>query len=334
MERLLLLALALLMAGCEILGTDAEPEAPVRLDVPPGFAPVPEPAHNPITAAKVTLGEQLFFDPILSRDRTVSCGSCHLPDLAFSDPRPVSLGIEGRSGIRNSPSLVNIAYQNLFFWDGGALTLENQVFGPLEDANEMDADLAEILERLSADPAYRQAFDRAFDEPPSLRGLTQALAAYQRTIRSGGSRYDRYQAGAEAALTAAEKRGLTLFESKARCATCHNGFLLSNRAFENNGLAFANADSGRARITQQPEDFGKFKVPSLRNVALTAPYMHDGRLPTLEAVIEHYDQGGTDARGQHPVIRPLNLSKADKADLLAFLESLTDAAIRTGLDTP
>lgn len=334
MKRFAALVLVWFVAGCVAVDSNPTAQTPVRLRVPSGFTPVPEPAHNRVTPGKAALGERLFFDPILSRDRTISCGSCHLPDLAFSDGRPVSQGIDGRSGLRNAPSLVNVAYQKLFFRDGGALTLENQVFGPLEDENEMDADLAEILDRLNADPAYRQDFERVFGSPPTLRTLTQALAAYQRTIRSGGSRYDRYRAGDEEALTSAERRGLTLFEGEADCATCHAGFLLASHAFENNGLVFANGDSGRARITQNPEDFGKFRVPSLRNVALTAPYMHDGRLSTLEVVVEHYDRGGANVRGQHPAVRPLGLTAMEKTNLIAFLESLTDASVRTGLDNP
>lgn len=332
MKRFAALVLAWCVAGCVAVESNPTAEAPARLRVPPGFAPVPEPAHNRVTAGKAALGERLFFDLMLSRDQTISCGSCHVPDLAFSDGRPVSKGVEGRSGLRNAPSLVNVAYRKLFFLDGGALTLENQVFGPLEDKNEMDIDLAEALDRLNAHPSYREAFERVFDAPPTLRTLTQALAAYQRTIRSGGSRYDRHRAGDKAALTPAEKRGLAFFEGKGGCATCHGGFLLASHAFENNGLAFAGGDSGRARITHNPEDFGKFRVPSLRNAALTAPYMHDGRLPTLESVVEHYDRGGDGVRGQHPAVRPLNMAAMEKADLVAFLESLTDESVLTGLE--
>ncbi len=305
----------------------------MRLAVPPGFPAVPEPAHNRFDAAKVELGERLFFDPILSRDGSISCSSCHLPERAFSDPRRVSLGVEGRPGLRNSPSLVNVAYQKRLFLDGGALTLESQALGPLEDANEMDADLSEVLDRLSRDSAYREAFGQVFGEQPTLRGLTQALAAYQRTIRSGGSRYDLFRAGIGDALSPSEKRGLALFEGRARCATCHSGFLLSNRTFQNNGLAVTVADSGRARITLRSEDYGKFRVPSLRNVALTAPYMHDGRLATLRAVVDHYDSGGADARGQHDLIRPLGLTEAEKEDLTAFLRTLDDTSIHAGLDS-
>jgi len=324
MKRLVVVLLVVFLSG-----TDADY---VRLDVPHGFSPIPVPVHNPVTSTKVALGKRLFFDPILSRDSTIACSSCHLPEMAFTDRRSVSVGIEGRSGSRNAPSLVNIAYQKLFFWDGGSLTLEHQVFGPLEDANEMDADLAAVLERLEENTFYRELFERAFNESPGLRTLTQALASYQRTIRSGGSRYDRYMAGDTHALTVEEKRGKGLFEGRARCSRCHHGFLLSDHSFENNGLVIMNADSGRARITLQPEDYGRFKVPSLRNVERTAPYMHDGRIATLKAVIEHYNQGGMSVRGQHVAIRPLALTEAEKNDLVAFLTALNDDVIHAGLE--
>ena len=331
MVRVGLIILCLVTAGCEIFGPDDD-DLVVDLNVPFGFEPVPIPEHNPLTPQKVELGERLFFDPILSRDGTISCATCHLVDLAFTDGLPLSKGIEGRTGIRNASSLVNIAYQPLLFWDGGALTLENQVFAPLQDPNEMDADLDKVLERLNQNTEYQQAFQDVFDEDANLRTLTQALAAFQRTIRSGGSPYDEYLAGDEDALGEDAIRGLTLFEGRAACVLCHSGYLLSTNEFENNGIAFANADSGRARITLQSEDFAKFRVPSLRNVALTGPYMHDGRFATLQDVVAHYNHGGNQARTQHPVIRPLKLSDQEQADLVAFLNSLTDVTVHFGVN--
>ena len=325
-----LLLLCLFMTGCEIFGPDYSTQH-VDLDVPAGFDPIPVPELNPMTPEKVVLGERLFFDPILSRDQTVSCGTCHLTNLAFSDGLALSIGIDGRTGIRNSPSLVNVAYQPLLFWDGGALTLENQVFAPLQDHNEMDANLDEILVRLNQSEVYAALFQEAFDEEANLRTLTQALGAFQRTIRSGGSRYDQYIEGEEEALSESESRGLALFEGKAGCITCHSGFLLTTNAFENNGLTFANADSGRARVTLKSEDFARFRVPSLRNVAVTSPYMHDGRLETLQDVVAHYNHGGNQSRGQHESIMPLKLSDQEQADLVSFLNSLTDVTVRFGL---
>ena len=311
--------------------TTQEPFDPV---VPVGFDPVPIPSHTPLYRSKIRLGQQLFFDPILSVDSTVSCATCHKPDHFFADGQIISQGIHGRLGTRNTPSLVNSAYHKLLFWDGGSITLEHQVFGPLQNPVEMGLDLASVLDRLGASPIYREAFDDVFGEPPTLRGLTQSLGAYQRTLISGGARYDRYKAGDEQALSASEKRGLLLFEGKAGCTHCHSGFLLTSLKFENNGLSISNEDSGRARITGLKEDYGKFKVPSLRNITRTAPYMHDGRMATLSEVILHYNSGGRDVRGKSVRIQPMNLSEYEQADLESFLYSLTDTSIFAGVEVP
>ena len=323
------LAVSLSLVGCGL--ADPGVREPAPLDVPAGFEPVPIPTHNPLTAEKVELGERLFHDPRLSETGTVSCASCHFENVAFADPRHVSPGVHGRLGIRNSPSLVNVAYLDLLFWDGGSLTLEGQALAPIEAEFEMNMNLGDLIGGLEADASYREAFDEAFGKGPSVQTLTAALAAFQRTIRSGGSRFDRHEQGQTDALSPSEKRGLELFRGKANCASCHNGFLLTNQAFENNGIEPAGSDSGRARITGSPEDFLRFRVPSLRNVDITAPYMHDGRFNALEDVIDHYDRGGSGVRNQSPLIRPLRLSEAEKADLLAFLKALTDDIILTGL---
>lgn len=312
----------LLLGGCQLLGSD-EPST-VAVVVPDGFPPLPVPDYNPLEPAKVALGERLFFDPILSGDQTVSCASCHNPDLAFSDGKPRSIGIDGRVGLRNSPSLINVAYQRLLFWDGGSFTLEAQVLAPLENKDEMNAELEPVLQRLRTDTTYIRLFDRAFGEAPSIRSLTQAVAAYQRTLVSTGSRYDQYVAGQTDALTTQERAGLDLFNGKAGCVTCHAGPLFTNFSFENKGLSMALADSGRARITGLSSDFGKFKVPSLRNVALTAPYMHDGRFSTLETVLQHHNQGGSHTRNQSPMIKAINLTPEETSAIVAFLHSLTD----------
>jgi len=328
--RLGYIVLILGLLGCDVVGQETHHVA--TLTVPAGFDPIPIPSHNPVTMEKVALGERLFFDPRLSEDRTVSCASCHLPSRAFADPRPLSVGVHGRTGIRNSPSLVNAAYLKLLFWDGGAFTLESQALGPLEKPVEMDMHLGTLLDRIKADSSYQQAFQDVFGSEPDLVTLTQALATFQRTIRSGGNRVDAFNAGSLAALTAPEKRGKELFEGKAGCVSCHSGPLFSDQSFRHNGIAIAAADSGRARITLDPNDFGRFRVQSLRNIELTAPYMHDGRFGTLAEVVDHYDRGGTGSRGQDPLIKPLNLSASEKEDLLAFLHALTDDTILVGMD--
>ena len=322
-------ALSIGIAGCGIAGH--ETRDPAVLDVPSGFEPLPVPNHNPLTAEKVALGERLFFDPHLSEDHSLSCASCHFEEAAFADPRPLSPGVHGRLGIRNSPSLVNVGYLNLLFWDGGALTLESQALGPLEADFEMNMNLGDLIMRLESDASYVAEFEEAFGEGPSIPTLTQALASFQRTIRSGGSRYDRFVAGTTDALNKNEKRGLALFSGKANCTSCHNGFLFTNQAFENNGIEPAGSDSGRARITLNPADYLEFRVPSLRNVEKTAPYMHDGRFDSLEEVVDHYDQGGTGVRNQSALIEPLRLTDQEKRDVIAFLRSLTDETILTGL---
>lgn len=325
----LVCTLAWVVTGCGI--ADSDVRDPVVLDVPAGFEPLPVPSHNPLTREKVALGERLFFDHRLSETGTVSCASCHLEEAAFADPRQLSVGVHGRLGERNSPSLVNVAYMNLLFWDGGAFTLESQALAPLEADFEMNMNLADLITRIGQDDTYASQFEEAFGEGPSIQTVTQALASFQRTIRSGGSRYDRFVDGQTSALSAAEQRGLALFEGKANCSSCHGGFLFTDQAFVNNGIEPTGADSGRARITLDSEDFLRFRVPSLRNVEVTAPYMHDGRFGSLSDVIEHYDQGGTDVRGQHPSIQPLRLTPDEKQDLEAFLHTLTDDTILTGI---
>ncbi len=318
-----------LVSGCELVADEGHQLA--LLDVPESFDPIPVPSHNPTTRAKVELGERLFSDVRLSEDGSVSCASCHLPERAFADPRPLSIGVHGRTGIRNSPTLVNIAYQNLLFWDGGAFTLESQALGPLENPVEMDMNLGALLDRISSDASYQAAFEDVFGQEVNVLTLTQALGAFQRTIRSGGAPIDRYLSGQEDALSASARRGMILFENKADCASCHSGFLFTDQTYQNNGLTFAAADSGRARITLNSDDFAKFRVPTLRNVGISAPFMHDGRFFSLEEVINHYDRGGTNSRGQSGLVRSLQLSDMEKADLKAFLLSLSDDCILSGL---
>ncbi|MEM6646135.1 MAG: cytochrome c peroxidase [Bacteroidota bacterium] len=329
MRWLFAATVGLMLAGCDATVHDVT----VTLRVPPTFDAPPESAFNRLTPEKVNLGERLFFDPLLSRDRSVSCGSCHLPAFAFADPRRLSAGVDGRRGERNSPSLVNVVYERGLFRDGASPSLEAQVFGPLENPDEMDIRLDTLLARLANDASYRRDFDMAFGEGPTAQNFAQALAAYQRTIVSGGGRYDDWLMGEPEALTEDERQGLALFEGKAGCVGCHSGPRLTNDRLANNGLAldFARADSGRARITADPADFGRFKVPSLRNVALTAPYMHDGRFGSLADIIDHYDSGGTGARNQDARIQPLRLTPQEKTHLLAFLDTLTDDEIYAGV---
>ncbi|MBX3158893.1 MAG: hypothetical protein KF773_23205 [Deltaproteobacteria bacterium] len=300
------------------------------VDVPAGFPALPVPADNALTAERVHLGKRLFYDTQLSRTREVACGSCHLAEHAFADPRRLSAGVEGRLGSRNAPSIVNLAYNTSFFWDGGAPTLEQQAIGPIINPLEMDMKIGDVVARLEADASYVDAFDRAYDTRPSPGTVTKALASFMRTIVSGDSRYDRFQRGDATALTESEQRGLAIATGeRGECFHCHVGFNFTNNGFRNNNLYADYVDLGRARVTELADDVGKFKVPTLRNVALTAPYMHDGSLPTLEAVVEHYSSGGFASPTSDPTIRPLDLTAEEKRDLVAFLRALTDESLAT-----
>ena len=285
------------------------------------------PADNPITPEKIALGRQLFFDPALSRDRTVACASCHQPAAAFADNNRVAKGILGRTGARNSPTLFNRVYGRSFFWDGRAATLEQAVMMPVQDTLEMAMSLPEVIARIQTDAGYRTLFQEAFPEAEiSQLTVAQALATYVRSLRAGNSAVDRYEAGDLSALSESAARGRVLFFGRADCDDCHRGSNFTDEGFEDLGLP--STDAGRFNVTGNEGDRGEFKVPTLRDVALTAPYMHDGSLATLEDVVEFYDRGGGQAfgggggRGRRG-IRPLGLSATEKADVVAFLRALT-----------
>lgn len=330
MKRLLHMALVctLLFVGCrkDPALTVLEVDAPFTLELPPG-APIPEfPEDNPLTVASVELGKALFFDPRLSRDGTVSCASCHHPDRAFSDTVAFSVGIDQQLGLRNGPSLANVAYHPYFFRDGGVSTLERQVIAPVQDPLEMDHSLELAASAVSGDAEYEHLSQLAYRRPMDAFVVTRAIASYERTLISGWSRFDRYFYQSEAAaLTEAEVRGWDLFRSaELNCTACHNGFDLSDHSFQNIGQYLDYGDPGRERISLDPLDNGKFKVPTLRNIALTAPYMHDGAITTLDGVIDHFAAGGLPHPNRSPLMSNFALSPDQKADLIAFLNALTD----------
>ena len=269
---------------------------PLGLDL---YMPVPE--DNPLTTEKIELGRRLFSDRRLSRDNSVSCSSCHDPDRAFSDGRPVAIGILGRQGRRNSPALINRGYGRLFFWDGRVSTLEEQVLKPIQDPNEMDLTLPEAAARVSLTP----------DE------ISRALASYVRSILSGDSPFDRFINGDRNALTPDQRAGLQLFRGKANCVACHVGPNFTDERLHNTGIAWRDG-----RLQDTGAGAGNFKTPTLREIARTAPYMHDGSLATLEDVVEYYDRGGNRNPGNSE-IRPLHLSPAEKQSIVAFLRCLT-----------
>jgi cytochrome c peroxidase len=302
-------------------------EAGYVLKIPEGFDAPLIPVDNPLTEAKINLGKKLFFDPALSVDSTISCGSCHKQEYAFGDNVSISEGVNHTLGFRNAPSLGNIAWSPVMLKDGGNPNLEMQIYVPLETHFEMDFNMVLLVERLSQNQEYVQMFDDVFGKPIDPFGITRALSAFERTLISGNSKYDQYTfQGNKSAMNASEINGMNLFFSnELNCASCHSGYLFTDNTFQNNGyFTDYSADSGRARITWLHDDVGKFRVPSLRNISLTAPYMHDGSITTLNELIDQYELGGSGHENQSEKIQAFTLTVEEKNDLINFLHSLTD----------
>ena len=337
------------------------------LDPPLGLPPVPVPADNPLTREKIELGRKLFFDRRLSINDTLSCATCHIPEQGFTNNElRTPVGVEGRSVLRNSPTLYNVAYQEHLFLDGREISLENQVWQPMTARNEMAApSIGYVVRKLERMRDYAGLFERAFDgRGPNVLTIGQALASYQRTLLAADSAFDRWYFGGRAdAVDESVKRGFALFSAKAQCIVCHqvqgDHALFVDHRFHNTGLGYADSvtankpettrvqlapgvfatlsraaidavtqqrlpnDLGLYRITENPGDRWKFRTQTLRNVSLTAPYMHNGRFDTLREVIDFYDRGGIPNELLSPLIRPLNLTEPEKQDLEAFLHSLT-----------
>jgi cytochrome c peroxidase len=288
--------------------------------------PMPFPADNPQSDAKIALGKALYFDPRLSSDNTISCASCHRPDAAWADTTPTSEGVNHQKGGRNSPTILNAGYIVPQFWDGRALHLEKQAVGPVANPVEMDLPLPKLIERLKASPGYVRMFQEAFGAEPSEDLVAKAIASFERTIISKNSPYDKYLEGDRAAMTAPARRGMKLFEGKGHCLPCHSGPAFSDQRFHNLGVGYSKgkfADVGRYAVTKQQEDMGAFRTPPLRSVAMTPPYLHDGSEATLEGVIDLYDRGGIPNPHLDRMMVPLHLSRWEKADLVAFLNALT-----------
>ena len=281
------------------------------------------PDDNPLTAERIELGRRLFFDRRLSADGRVSCASCHRPAGAFSSPTSRSRGVHGRKGIRNAPALVNRAYGRAFSLDGHSSSLEQQVLRPFLRADELDLPLQALTARLQGDSAYQESFALAFGEPPSADGVARALASFVRALRFGDSPFDRFQAGETGALSAAARRGFAIFRGRGNCATCHPSPFFTDEAFHNSGVSWGSSDLGRFGVTGLDADRGAFKTPTLRELARTAPYMHDGSLPTLSAVVDFYSGGGRTNPFLDHEITPLRFTSDDKRDLVAFLLALS-----------
>ncbi len=335
------------------------PVIPLGLDL---YLPVPE--DNPLSPETVVLGRTLFFDPILSRDQRLACAGCHDPERAFTDGRALSVGVFGRVGTRSVPTLVNRAYGRSFFWDGRTSSLEDQVLQPIQDPMEMDMTLEAVAERLRRDRVYSERFQARFGRIPTYADLANTLASYVRTILSGDAPIDRYMNGERDALSAQARDGLRIFRGKGNCTACHLGSTFTDERFHNTGVAWkglptqprvqsrasavpaivdaqdqhstsANeegelVDLGRFEVTGDDEDRGAFKTPTLRNVELTAPYMHDGSLASLAEVIDFYNRGGNTNPYSDPSVRPLALTAEEKQALQTFLRALT-GSVREGM---
>jgi len=289
--------------------------------------PVPGVESTPDAIARLRLGRRLFFDPILSRDRTVSCASCHEPDHGFASREAKPLGVAGRRADRNAPPAFNRAFGSSHFWDGRAPTLEVQVLSPIENENEMALPLEQAVARLAADANYRELFAAAGAATPSREALAASIAEFLRRLVVADSPVDRFRA-AKGDLTPLERRGLWVFESKGRCWRCHAGPNFSDESFHDTGIGAKEGvpEPGRFAITNDPADRGRFKTPTLRMVALTAPYMHDGSMATLEEVARFYARGGNKNENLDPLLEPIELSDEDVAALVSFLQALSRPA--------
>lgn len=288
--------------------------------------PMPIPPDNVQTDAKVALGRQLYFDKRLSRDNTVACATCHKPAAAWADTTPTSEGIEHKFGGRNSPTVLNAGYFVPQFWDGRAVHLEKQAVGPVANPVEMDLPLDQAIIRLKGIPGYVDQFKTVFGTEPTPETMAKAIAAFERTIVSSNSPYDKYLQGDKSALSPSAVRGMDLFNGKGHCTSCHSGPLFSDQRFHNLGVGYKDgkyADVGRYAVTNNLKDMGAFRTPGLRQVAETAPYLHDGSEKTLEAVVDLYDRGGIANPHLDPLMLPLHLSRREKADLVEFMKALT-----------
>lgn len=284
------------------------------------------PADNPLTAKKVELGRLLFFDKRLSKNDTIACASCHLPAKGFTDGMPVSSGINKLKGGRSAPASINRVFSKAQFWDGRADTLEDQSIGPFVSPVEHGfANHDELVVKIKKIAGYRQLFHEVFGREVVAEDVGKAIASFQRTILSGNSAVDKFDLGGDdKALSESAKRGLDLFRGKARCTRCHSGFNFTDEKFHNLGIGWDTntVDLGRYMVTKNPEDIGAFKTPTLREIARTAPYMHDGRFKTLEDVVKFYNQGGVKNPHQDNTIIPLELTDQEQLDVVALLKSL------------
>jgi cytochrome c peroxidase len=303
---------------------DATTELPV---IPVGLPPLEIPADNPMTAEKVELGKLLYFDKRLSKDGTIACATCHDPTKGWTDQAPTSTGIDGQVGGANAPTVINAAYAKAQFWDGRAATLEEQALGPIENPIEMGHKLDDVVAQLNGISSYKERFQKVFGTDVTSDGIAKAIAAFERTVLSGDSAYDKFKAGDESALTEAQKRGMELFESVG-CDSCHKPPLFSNYMYINAGVGMDKdpPDEGRKTVTGKDKDLGKFRVPPLRDVAITGPYFHDGSAATLEEAVALMAAGGKDNDNLSSMlegIRDEGITEEQQKDIVEFLKALS-----------
>ena len=299
-------------------------------DVGPLPTVVPIPSSNLNYTAKIELGKQLYFDGRLSKNNAISCAFCHNPGTGFADPRQTSIGVGGGVGGRQSPTVYNTGLNHVQFWDGRARSLEEQAIGPIHNPVEMAETHEHVVAKLGKIKGYQQQFRAVFGTDVNLQGIAEAIAAYERTVLSTNSAFDKYVLGAQKAMDEAAVRALALFKGKARCILCHNGPNFTDNQFHNLGVPQVGPmkeDLGRFNVSRAEKDRGAFKTPTLRSITETAPYMHDGAFKTLEEVVEFMDQGGGSNPNLSPLVKPLNLTAEEKSDLVAFLKALAGEPI-------
>lgn len=299
-------------------------------DIGPLPTSIPTPSTNLNYKAKIELGKQLYFDGRLSKSGAISCAFCHNPGTGFADPRQTSIGIGGGVGGRQAPTVYNTVFNHLQFWDGRARSLEEQAIGPIHNPIEMGETHEAVVAKLNKIKGYQQQFRAVFGAEVSLQGIAEAIAAYERTVISTNSAFDQYVLGDAKAMDEGAIRGMALFKGKARCILCHNGPNFTDNQFHNLGVPQVGPlkeDLGRYDVTRAEKDRGAFKTPTLRSIIETAPYMHDGAFKTLEDVVEFFNAGGGANPNLSPLVKSLNLTPEEKADLVAFLQSLTGEPI-------
>ena len=309
-----------LTALCWVAWAGERPRQPL------GLPSVQWPKENPYSPAKAELGRYLYFDKRLSADGTISCATCHEPKYAYTDGSAVSEGIRGQKGTRSAPTVINRAFSLAQFWDGRAATLEEQAKGPVANPIEMGNTGEAAAAAIGRIQGYRPMFAKAFGtDEVTIDRIAMAIATFERTVLSGDAPYDRYKKGDKKAMSSEQIRGMSVFFDKAKCDRCHENSNFTLNAYANIGIGMdkPDPDVGRYVITKDPRDWGVFKIPTLRDVEHTAPYMHDGSLKTLEEVVDYYNKGGQPNKNLDPNIRKLNLTDAEKQDLVAFLKALS-----------